>query len=293
MTGTAWAVVLAVAAAFAYACGVVAQQRAATAPGRGDGAGQSLAHVLRSPLWLAGVGLDAVGFGLEFLALRAGTLTLVQPLLVSGLLFALPLGAALTGLRVGRRDAGAAALVVLGLALAILVASPTHGGGGVHQRAWVLTVAVAAAVVAGLVLVALIGRGAVVRAVCLASAAAVVNGLMAAFAKEVAVRGERGWLSALLDWPALGLVVTAALTLTLAAAAFRAGAPTAAIGVLFAAEPVAGVVMGAALFGDSVRHGPLATTVLVGTVLSCLLGVVLLARSPVVLGSYTSEPTSS
>lgn len=56
--------------------------------------------------------------------------------------------------------------------------------------------------------------------------------------------------------------MSAALTLTLAAAAFRAGAPTAAIGVLFAAEPAAGVTMGAVLFGDTIRHGPLAVLVL-------------------------------
>lgn len=290
MAGTAWAVVLAVAAAAAYASGVVVQQRAATAPGPGIGARSSLGQVLRSPLWLFGVLLDTAGFGLEFLALRAGSLTLVQPLLVSGLLFALTLGAALTGLRVGLRDAGAAALVVVGLVVAVLVAAPTPGAGGVSPRVWLLTVAVVTIVVAGLALVATMSSGPVARTVCFAGAAAVVNGLLGAFGKAVAIRSEHGWVTALVGWPALGLVVTGALTLSLAAAAFRAGAPTAAIGLLFAGEPAAGVVMAAVLHGDSIRHGPLATTVLATSLLLCLSGVALLARSPAVLASYAAAP---
>jgi hypothetical protein len=292
VTGTGWAVALAVAAAAAYAGGVVVQQRAATTPAPGGGEGQSLVGVLRSPLWLAGVALDAAGFGLEFLALRAGALSLVQPLLVSGLLFALALGALLTGLPVGLRDAGAATLVVVGLVVAVLVAAPTSGDGGVHPSAWPVTLAVVTVVVAGLVLVATVCSGPVARTSCLAGAAAVVNGLLGAFGKSVAVRSEHGWLAALLSWPALGLLVTGALTLTLAAAAFRAGAPTAAIGVLFAGEPAAGVVMAAVLHGDTVRHGPLATAVLVAAVLVCLSGVVVLAHSPAVLASYTATHLS-
>src|SRR5579875_63469 len=49
--------------------------------------------VLR-PVWLAGILADAGGYVLQFIALRQGTLVVVQVLLVSGLLFALPLAAA-------------------------------------------------------------------------------------------------------------------------------------------------------------------------------------------------------
>jgi hypothetical protein len=40
--------------------------------------GPTLPEVLRRPLWFVGVGFDAAGFGLEFLALWVGTVTLVQ-----------------------------------------------------------------------------------------------------------------------------------------------------------------------------------------------------------------------
>lgn len=285
-----WAIVLAVAAAAAYAGGAVVQHRAATAPGARTGAEPSLLQVLRRPLWGLGVALDAAGFALEFFALRAGTLSLVQPLLVSGLLFALPLGAVLSGLHVGRRDLLAAGLVTVGLTVSVLVAAPRPGLTSAGPGTWLVTLVVVALVVGALAAVAAShGRG-VPRAVCLAAAAAVVNGLLAAFGKAVAVRTEQSWPAALLSRPAFGLVVTAALTLTLAAAAFRAGAPAAAIGVLFAGEPVAGVTLGVVLYRDTIHHGPLAVTVLVLCVAICGYGIALLSHSPAIVSSYGSTP---
>lgn len=285
-----WAIVLAVAAAAAYAGGAVVQHRAATTPGAHTAAEPSLLQVLRRPLWLLGVALDAAGFALEFFALRAGTLTLVQPLLVSGLLFALPLGAVLSGLRAGRRDVLAAVLVTVGLTVSVLVAAPRPGPTSAGPGTWLAVLVVVVLVVGGLVVVAASRRRAVPRAVCLAAAAAVVNGLLAALGKAVAVRTGQGWLTALLSWPALGLAVTAGLTLTLAASAFRAGAPTAAIGVLFAGEPVAGVAMGTVLYRDTIHHGTLAVATLVVCLLACGYGIALLSRSPAIVTSYASPP---
>lgn len=285
-----WAIVLAVAAAAAYAGGAVVQHRAATTPGGRTAAEPSLLQVLHRPLWLLGVALDAAGFALEFFALRAGTLTLVQPLLVSGLLFALPLGAVLSGLRVGRREVIAAGLVTVGLTVSVLVGAPRPGPTTAGPGTWFLAVVVAGLVVGALVAVAASRGHGIARAVCFAAAAAVVNGLLAAFGKAVAVQTGHGWAAALLSWPALGLAVTAALTLTLAAAAFRAGAPTAAIGVLFAGEPVAGVTLGVVLYRDTIAHGPLAVTVLVVGLALCGFGIALLSHSPLIVSSYGSTP---
>ena len=55
--------------------------------------------LLRRPLWWAGTGVAVLGYVFQALALIKGSLIVVQPLLVSALLFALPLSA--------RRRAGA------------------------------------------------------------------------------------------------------------------------------------------------------------------------------------------
>ena len=66
-----------------------------------------LTRLVTKPLWLAGIAADGLAFVFQFVALGHGSLILVQPLLVSGLLFALPLGAwfakaHLTAQRLGR-----------------------------------------------------------------------------------------------------------------------------------------------------------------------------------------------
>ena len=67
-----------------------------------------LLRLVRRPMWLAGTAADWSGFGLQALALGMGSILVVQPLLCTGLLFALPIGAAWRGpasraLRLGRR----------------------------------------------------------------------------------------------------------------------------------------------------------------------------------------------
>ena len=63
----------------------------------------SLAH---RPLWLVGNALDGVGYLFQFLALRRGSLALVEPLLVLSLVFALPMGAWLEHRRASRPTSG-------------------------------------------------------------------------------------------------------------------------------------------------------------------------------------------
>ncbi|HEX9529778.1 MAG TPA: DMT family transporter, partial [Acidimicrobiales bacterium] len=89
-------VALSLGAALCFALSSVLQHRAAV--------GVPDEHSLRPRMFLrlgrdwrfyAGNGFDGLGFALQFLALRRGSLALVTPLLVTGLLFALPLGALL------------------------------------------------------------------------------------------------------------------------------------------------------------------------------------------------------
>src|SRR5581483_11293102 len=51
-----------------------------------------LVHLAQQPSWLAGIGLQIVGFGLVATALGMGSLSLVQAIAPVGLLVALPLG---------------------------------------------------------------------------------------------------------------------------------------------------------------------------------------------------------
>src|SRR5215469_10525338 len=61
-------------------------QRAALSP-------RLLADLVRRPLFLASIGVNVAGAGLQIAALHFGSLTLVQPLLVLSLLFAVVIAA--------------------------------------------------------------------------------------------------------------------------------------------------------------------------------------------------------
>ena len=55
-----------------------------------------LLQMVRRPTWMAGIAADVVGFGAQAVALTIGRLAVVQPLLVLGVVFALPLGVLLS-----------------------------------------------------------------------------------------------------------------------------------------------------------------------------------------------------
>ena len=96
MTGTGqWlAVLLALAGSACYAVAAVTQQRAAAqlAAGRAFDPGV-LVRLGRRPAWLAGLAAVIAGFALQAAALGLGRLVVIEPVLASGLLFALALAA--------------------------------------------------------------------------------------------------------------------------------------------------------------------------------------------------------
>src|SRR5205823_3686024 len=103
------AVFFGLAAAFLFAASASIQQHAAhqARPPGTDAEGrfahradlftalwQLIRRLIRTPLWLVGWMTNLLGYGVQAIALHFGTLALVQPLQVSQLLFALPLGSA-------------------------------------------------------------------------------------------------------------------------------------------------------------------------------------------------------
>ncbi len=96
------AVLAALAGAFCYAVAAALQHHeAARATTRGLADPRLLWQLAHRPLWLAGIAATGVGASLHLLALSRGPLTLVQPLGVTSLLFAVPLAAhyVITGCR--------------------------------------------------------------------------------------------------------------------------------------------------------------------------------------------------
>ena len=78
-------------------------------------------------MWLVGTLALLTGYVFQAAALDRGRLAIIQPLLVTTVVFALPLGYFLTRQHVGRREIVGAAVILAGLALFTYFGDPAGG----------------------------------------------------------------------------------------------------------------------------------------------------------------------
>src|SRR4051794_7285927 len=132
-------------------------------------------------------------------ALDRGRLVVIQPLLVTTIVWALPLGYWLTDQHVVRRQVVGAAVVVVGLALFVLVGDPDAGIDDASTRGLVAATLVICALV-GLLLLCLGKVSPSWRAAVLGVCAGLFFGLSATFAKPVINDLHVGLGEAASDW---------------------------------------------------------------------------------------------
>jgi hypothetical protein len=122
------AAALALMAAFLFAVAATLQQKGAlNLDGVSLGNPKSLVRLVGQRMWLFGTAALLVGYALQAAALDRGRLAVIQPLLVTTIVFALPLGWWLTNQRVGRREVGGAAVILIGSAHSRSSATPPEG----------------------------------------------------------------------------------------------------------------------------------------------------------------------
>lgn len=249
------AALLALGAAFFIAIGDVLHQRSAQ-----DVTDEPVGHLelflrlLRDRQWWLGSAVAAAGFALQAAALGLGSVLLVQALLVTSLLFALPINARLTGRRVTRWEWLWAALLAGAVAVIVTVGNPTAGQARASWETWAMVLAVLGPALVVCVIGARIRSGAV-GAVLLALVSGALWGVFAVLLKGVVDRLDDG-LWALLQMPelyALGAVAIAGTAWQ--QAAFRSGALTASLPTMTVAEPVVGSVLGVVVLGETMRPG--------------------------------------
>ena len=100
------------------------------------------------------------GYVFQAVALANGRLAVIQPLLVTTIVFALPLGYFLTNQVIHRREVVGAAVVVLGLAVFTVVGEAADGNDNAPAREWAIAVLVFSLIAVALLVAG--GRGGVV-----------------------------------------------------------------------------------------------------------------------------------
>ena len=252
LVGQGLVVLLALLAAVFAAIGIVVRQRATldVPPEHGVSTVMVLT-LLRRRLWWAGTAAAVAGYVFQALALAHGSLLLVQPVLVSALLFALPLSARLAHRRVTRGEWAWALLLTVALAVFVLLARTEPGDYGPSAAAASTLVAlICVAVAAGCVAIASRMTGSP-RAVLLAAAVGLLFGVVAVLTKIVMHILTDVGVRTLLTTPTLYVLVVLGIVATLLQqSAFHAGTLQVSVPTMLVLEPVVAVLLGAAVLGE-------------------------------------------
>ncbi len=275
--------VLSLAAAFLFAAGSVLEHRTAGRVKHEETMKLSLLmDLVKRPVWVCAITMNLLAFGLQLLALRRGSLLVVQPLLVTGLLFAVPMSAALAHARPHVTEWTGALAVVGGLALFLVVGDPDVGRGQASPMGWATI-----AVVCGIPAAVLVRAGHCThgprRAAYLAAAAGILYGLTAALTKASAHLVDGGLTGVLTSWQPYALVGLAIVSLVVSQSAFQAGRLGTVLPLLIIGEPLVAALIGVLAFHESLAHTPLAVSAELIGALAMAAGVLLLARSPIVI----------
>ena len=281
-----FAALLALGAAFFIAIGDVIHQRSAH-----EVTAEPVSHVelfmrlLRDGQWWLGSIVAAVGFALQAAALGLGSVLLVQALLVTSLLFALPINARLSHRRVSRWEWTWAALLAVAVAVIVVVGNPTAGHARASLETWTAVIAVLGPALVLCVVGARIWSGPV-GAVLLAVVSGALWGVFAVLTKGVVDRLDDGlWVllrtPELYVWALVGIAGTAWQQ-----SSFRAGALTASLPTMTVTEPVVGSVLGIVVLGETLRPGDAGWLTLIVAV-----GVMVVATAALARGEAAGATT--
>lgn len=285
------AALFALGAAFFIAVGDVIHQRSAH-----EVTDESVGHLalfltlLRDTKWWLGSFVAGAGFVLQAAALGLGSVLLVQALLVTSLLFALPINARLTGRTVTRWEWTWAALLAVSVAVIVTVGNPTAGESRASLHTWTLV----AAVMVPLLVVCVIGAGiwtGSVSAMLLALVSGALWGLFAVLTKGVVdLLGDGLW--AVLKSPEVYAWVAVAIAGTAwQQSSFRAGALTASLPTMTVTEPVVASILGVVVLGEALKPDDAGWFALLVAVVVMVVATFALARGEAVAAKDTSQPT--
>lgn len=248
------AVILAFGSAAVFALGIVLQQRVVMdAPEAKEASAGILFRLVQHPVWLGGIAAYGIAFGMQAAALGDGRLAVVQPILATTIVFALPLGVWLSAQRITRRDVVAAIVVTAGLALFLVLADPSGGRDDAPLGGWIVAGAILIGIATALLLAGLTRTGAL-RAALLGTAAGLLFGLVSALTKGAVEVLQDDGAEVLLNWHLYTLIVVGFAGMTITQLSLQTGILPPAVATSSIFNPAASVVLGLTLFDEQVHH---------------------------------------
>mgnify|MGYP006053429461 FL=1 len=275
-TGTIIAIVVMLLSALTYAVSFVLQHKgtqAVVAASESAGGSGGMGKLVTNKIWVIGVLLMGVAFIMHLVALKFGSVAVVQPLVVAELIFIPPVAYLISKTKIVARQWVAIVVVAAALAGFLVIAKPTEGDAVPSGLAWTLVIGGCTVAV---VLLIVIGERLPLqgRAALCGIAAGVVNAMLAIVAKG-AFEAPSMFTSPLFY---ITLILCFA-TLYVNAIAFKRGPITISSPAMIAINPVVSVVMAMILFDDMITTTPFAIAAIIVCCIAVGIGIVVLTQA--------------
>jgi drug/metabolite transporter (DMT)-like permease len=279
-------IVAALGAAISFAFAAVLQQESTQSVSEDKSLTMGLLRELvRRRQWLLGGACLLLGFGLQAVALAYGPVALVQPIVVTELAFAIPLGILRRHRRAGRQEWAGIACVLVGISIFELAASPAGGIQEPSGADWLASL-VPVGAVAGVAVALGAARKGPKRAMFLGAAAGLSFGVLSVLTKAVTHLLSSDLARAFVTWQVYAAIAVGIAALVVSQSAYQAGPLAYSMPFVGVLEPLVAVIIGDTVLGEQVRLSPglFVLEILAGAI-ACV-GIVFLTTSPIVLSIY-------
>jgi drug/metabolite transporter (DMT)-like permease len=272
-------VAFALAAALSSAVNLMTQHSASVGAPKGEKGWRLVAYLFRQPPWLLGWIAAAGAFVAQAVALHYGQLSVVQPILVTELVFVLVLRRVWIRQDVARTAWTAALVVCVALAAFLAAAEPTGGHSSPETAEWLSALPAFGGAIA--LLAGLGTRGSPTRRTALlAAAAGLAWALTATFVKTatetLATHGVSGMLT---RWPVYALVAAVITGTLLDQSALHVGPLSVSQPLLAIVNPIASIILSVWLFDERFTDSPARIAIAALAMAVLAVGVIALSRT--------------
>lgn len=275
------AVLAALASAVCFALAAALQQReAGVVESSGVADPRLLFRLARRPIWLIGVGADGLAAVLHVVALSQGSIAVVQPLGVTGLLFAIPMVAVLRRQRVLGRDVVAALVVLVGLGVLLQLAPHPNPGAGTGPTVMVVVVPTITLIFAAAMVTLAHTSPARIRALLLAVTAGSSFGIVAVLVRALLQLLGHPHQGSAIAAAAIGIAVLAPTGYLALQQAYRVGHFAATLATAVVVDPIAALIGGVFVLNEPLPHSPGQTVAAVLSAVVIVAGIAVLVASP-------------